>query len=123
VTYITITRDLERLVLLYFRYVPLQACIHRVPVDKTERGGKWPEPWPRRLNKPPYWLNNSQTGIYGKPPAQDFAADTNRWKNVVEELTNIGITWTNVRNVMDMRSIYGGYSFYLGYNNSTLSYI
>ncbi|XP_047164331.1 probable methyltransferase PMT27 [Vigna umbellata] len=91
-------------------YVPLQACLHRVPVDKTERGAKWPEAWPRRLNKPPYWLNNSQTGIYGKPPAQDFAADTNRWKNVVEELSNIGITWTDVRNVMDMRSIYGGFA-------------
>ncbi|KAK7367349.1 hypothetical protein VNO80_09360 [Phaseolus coccineus] len=91
-------------------YVPLQACIHRVPVDKNERGAKWPEAWPRRVNKPPYWLNNSQIGIFGKPAPQDFTADTNRWKNVVDELSNIGITWSNVRNVMDMRSIYGGFA-------------
>ncbi|CAJ1930276.1 unnamed protein product [Sphenostylis stenocarpa] len=91
-------------------YVPLQACIHKVPVDKTERGSKWPEPWPRRLNKAPYWLNNSQIGIYGKPAPQDFAADNERWKNVVDELSNIGITWSNVRNVMDMRAIYGGFA-------------
>ncbi|XP_029127616.1 probable methyltransferase PMT27 [Cajanus cajan] len=91
-------------------YVPLQACIHRVPVDKAERGAKWPEEWPRRLQKAPYWLNNSQIGIYGKPAAQDFAADNERWKNVVDELSNTGITWSNVRNVMDMRAVYGGFA-------------
>ncbi|TKY70430.1 methyltransferase PMT27 [Spatholobus suberectus] len=91
-------------------YVPLQACIHRMPVDKAERGAKWPEAWPRRLQKAPYWLNSSQIGIYGKPAPQDFAADNERWKNVVDELSNIGITWSNVRNVMDMRAVYGGFA-------------
>lgn len=92
-----------------FRYVPLQACIHKVPVDQAERGAKWPETWPRRLQKPPYWLNKSQIGIYGKPAPQDFVADNERWKNVVEELSNAGISLSNVRNVMDMRAVYGGY--------------
>ncbi|KAL2668514.1 hypothetical protein AAZV13_01G133200 [Glycine max] len=90
-------------------YVPLQACIHKVPVDQAERGAKWPETWPRRLQKPPYWLNKSQIGIYGKPAPQDFVADNERWKNVVEELSNAGISLSNVRNVMDMRAVYGGY--------------
>ncbi|KAJ1408843.1 S-adenosyl-L-methionine-dependent methyltransferase [Sesbania bispinosa] len=54
--------------------------------------------------------NNSEIGIYGKPASQDFAADNERWKNVVDELSNIGITWSNVRNVMDMRAVYGGFA-------------
>ncbi|XP_054808843.1 probable methyltransferase PMT27 [Prosopis cineraria] len=91
-------------------YVPLVACMHRVPEDASERGTKWPYPWPRRLHKAPYWLNNSQIGIYGKPSPQDFVADDERWRNVVDELSNFGITWSNVRNVMDMRAVYGGFA-------------
>ncbi|XP_073220762.1 probable methyltransferase PMT27 [Cicer arietinum] len=91
-------------------YVPLQACMHKVPVNKAERGARWPEVWPRRLQKAPYWLNNSQVGIYGKPASQDFAADTERWKNTVDELSNMGISWSNVRNAMDMRAVYGGFA-------------
>lgn len=83
--------------------------MHKVPVNKAERGARWPEVWPRRLQKAPYWLNNSQVGIYGKPASQDFAADTERWKNTVDELSNMGISWSNVRNAMDMRAVYGGY--------------
>lgn len=92
-----------------YRYVPLQACLHKVPVEKDERGTKWPKAWPNRLHKTPYWLNDLQVGIYGKPASQDFAEDTERWKNIVDEMSNIGITWSNVRNVMDMRAVYGGY--------------
>lgn len=83
--------------------------MHKVPTNKAERGAKWPEVWPQRLQKVPYWLNNSQVGIYGKPASKDFAEDTERWKNVMDELTNIGVTWAKVRNVMDMRAVYGGY--------------
>jgi hypothetical protein len=90
--------------------VPLQPCMHRVPVDKAERGTQWPEAWPRRLQTSPYWLNNSQMGIYGKPAPQDFAADHEHWKQVVCKtyMTSLGISWSNVRNVMDMRAVYGG---------------
>ncbi|KAI9081292.1 hypothetical protein K1719_036792 [Acacia pycnantha] len=91
-------------------YVPLEACMHRVAEDPSERGAKWPYPWPRRLHRAPYWLNNSQVGIYGKPLPQDFVADDERWRNVVDELSNFGITWSNVRNVMDMRAVYGGFA-------------
>ncbi|GLT82697.1 hypothetical protein SLE2022_010550 [Rubroshorea leprosula] len=93
-------------------YVPLQACMHRVPVDKAERGTSWPMNWPQRLKKPPYWLNSSQMGIYGKPAPQDFATDYEHWKGVVSNLymSGLGIDWSEVRNIMDMRAVYGGFA-------------
>lgn len=84
--------------------------MHEVPVDKTERGTKWPVDWPQRLQTPPYWLNSSQMGIYGKSAPEDFATDYKHWKRVANDtyITGLGITWSNVRNVMDMRAVYGG---------------
>ncbi|CAN6567585.1 unnamed protein product [Malus baccata var. baccata] len=92
--------------------VPLQACMHKVPVDATERGSEWPEQWPLRLDKPPYWLLSSQVGVYGKPAPEDFTADNEHWKHVVTKsyLNGMGINWTSVRNVMDMRAVYGGFA-------------
>ncbi|KAK2990455.1 hypothetical protein RJ640_011203 [Escallonia rubra] len=93
-------------------YVPLQSCMHKVPVDETQRGSQWPDEWPRRLQTPPYWLNRSQMGIYGKPAPDDFAADYEHWKRVVSKsyLSGLGISWSNVRNIMDMRAVYGGFA-------------
>ncbi|PRQ47493.1 putative S-adenosyl-L-methionine-dependent methyltransferase [Rosa chinensis] len=93
-------------------YVPLQACMHRVPVDKSERGTQWPENWPNRLETPPYWLNSSRMGIYGKPAPQDFARDYEHWKRVINNsyMKSLGINWSGVRNVMDMRAVYGGFA-------------
>lgn len=92
--------------------VPLQACMHEVPVDASERGALWPEKWPLRLEKAPYWLKSSQTGVYGKPAPEDFAADYEHWKHVVSHsyLNGLGISWSSVRNVMDMRAVYGGFA-------------
>ncbi|KAL6274031.1 hypothetical protein ACE6H2_024723 [Prunus campanulata] len=93
-------------------YVPLQACMHQAPIDKSERGTQWPEKWPSRLQTPPYWLNSSQMGIYGKPAPQDFARDYEHWKRVINNtyMKSLGINWSNVRNVMDMRAVYGGFA-------------
>ncbi|CAM8906466.1 unnamed protein product [Rhodiola kirilowii] len=93
-------------------YVPLQACMHPVPEDANERGSKWPENWPRRIQMPPYWLNKSQAGIYGKPAPDDFSTDYEHWKKVVNKLylNGLGISWDHVRNVMDMRAVYGGFA-------------
>lgn len=84
--------------------------MHRVPVDASERGSQWPEEWPQRLEVPPYWLNSSQTGVYGKPAPNDFTSDYEHWKRVVKKsyINGFGIDWSQVRNVMDMRSVYGG---------------
>ncbi|ESQ45410.1 hypothetical protein EUTSA_v10010109mg [Eutrema salsugineum] len=93
-------------------YVPLQACMPKVPTNVVERGSKWPVNWPRRLQTPPYWLNSSQMGIYGKPAPRDFTTDYEHWKHVVSKvyMNEIGISWSNVRNVMDMRAVYGGFA-------------
>ncbi|PUZ44001.1 hypothetical protein GQ55_8G053000 [Panicum hallii var. hallii] len=90
--------------------IKLRACMHRVPEDPSVRGARWPEPWPARLGKAPYWLDSSQTGVYGKPAPEDFAADLAHWRKVVRSsyLTGTGIDWKTIRNVMDMRAVYGG---------------
>nr|XP_015888513.2 probable methyltransferase PMT24 isoform X1 [Ziziphus jujuba var. spinosa]XP_015888515.2 probable methyltransferase PMT24 isoform X1 [Ziziphus jujuba var. spinosa] len=91
--------------------VPLEPCIHKVPEDASKRGSNWPAQWPSRLEKPPYWLK-SQRGVYGKAAPEDFTADYKHWKNVVSEsyLNGLGINWSSVRNIMDMRAVYGGFA-------------
>ncbi|KAE8807222.1 putative methyltransferase PMT26 [Hordeum vulgare] len=90
--------------------ITLQACMHRVATEPGARGSRWPEQWPERLTAAPYWLNESQVGVYGKPAADDLAADTEHWRKSVNSsyLSGMGIDWNNVRNVIDMRSVYGG---------------
>ena len=77
--------------------------------DAAERGSQWPALWPSRLESPPYWLK-SRVEVYGKAAAKDFNADYQHWKKVVSEsyLEGMGISWSSVRNVMDMRAVYGG---------------
>ncbi|XP_012489362.1 probable methyltransferase PMT26 [Gossypium raimondii] len=92
--------------------VPLQTCMHKVPLDPSERGSKWPEEWPARLEKSPYWLLSSQVGVYGKAAPEDLAADNEHWKQVVTKsyMQGMGINWSSVRNVMDMKAVYGGFA-------------
>ncbi|KAL6642341.1 hypothetical protein ACP70R_020522 [Stipagrostis hirtigluma subsp. patula] len=92
--------------------ITLRACMHRVPTDPSARGSQWPAQWPDRLATTPYWLSSDQVGVYGKPAPADFAADNEHWKKVVENsyLNGMGIDWKNVRNVMDMRAVYGGFA-------------
>ncbi|CAO2145837.1 unnamed protein product [Urochloa humidicola] len=90
--------------------IKLRACMHRAPEDPAVRGSRWPETWPERLRKAPYWLDGRQTGVYGKPAPEDFAADLEHWRKVVRSsyLAGMGIDWKTIRNVMDMRAVYGG---------------
>ncbi|XP_052135318.1 probable methyltransferase PMT26 [Oryza glaberrima] len=92
--------------------ITLRACMHWVPTDPSVRGSWWPERWPERMEKTPYWLNSSQVGVYGKPAPEDFVADQEHWRKVVRNsyLTGMGIDWKTVRNVMDMRAVYGGFA-------------
>lgn len=91
-------------------YVPMTACIHRIP-DEEERGTEWPQEWPLRLTEAPARLSY-QKGVYGKTAAADFRADTEHWQRAVQKsyLRGLGIEWKNVRNVMDMRAVYGGFA-------------
>jgi hypothetical protein len=84
--------------------------MHRVPTNASARGSRWPAQWPQRLATTPYWLSADQVGVYGKPAPADFAADQEHWRKVVDNsyLHGMGIDWKNVRNVMDMRAVYGG---------------
>lgn len=83
--------------------------MHKVPEDVLNRGSQWPPKWPLRLEKPPYWLK-SQPDVDGKSAPEDFISDYKHWKKVVSEtyLNGMGINWSSVRNVMDMRAVYGG---------------
>lgn len=92
--------------------VEIQACMHRIPTNPSTRGSRWPEVWPKRLEKPLHWLKSSQTGVYGKAAPEDFVADYKHWKNVVSRsyLKGFDIDWSSVRNVMDMRAVYGGFA-------------
>ncbi|PKU81985.1 probable methyltransferase PMT24 [Dendrobium catenatum] len=92
--------------------IRLQACMHKLPSDPAVRGTHWPDYWPQRLEKTPYWLSGSQVGVYGKPTPEDFQEDYKHWKKVVGSsyLNGMGINWSTVRNVMDMRSVYGGFA-------------
>ncbi|KAL6873914.1 hypothetical protein ACP4OV_013996 [Aristida adscensionis] len=92
-------------------YIRLNSCIHRVPAaGSPERGARWPADWPRRVRAAPYWLNASQAGVYGKPAPEDFAVDYKHWRRVADMsyLDGLGVDWSRVRNVMDMRAAYGG---------------
>ncbi|KAM0873295.1 hypothetical protein ACQ4PT_038157 [Festuca glaucescens] len=93
-------------------YVRLNACLHRVPTGAAERGASWPADWPRRVRVPPNWLNTSLAGVYGKPAPEDFAADYQHWRRVMDRsyLNGLGVDWSRVRNVMDMRASYGGFA-------------
>uniref|UniRef100_A0A0E0MKA7 Methyltransferase n=1 Tax=Oryza punctata TaxID=4537 RepID=A0A0E0MKA7_ORYPU len=92
--------------------ITLRACMHSLPTNKSVRGARRPEQWPERLSAAPYWLSPSQIGVYGKPAPDDFVADDRHWSHVVNSsyIAGAGIDWSNVRNVMDMRAVYGGFA-------------
>eukprot|EP00252_Welwitschia_mirabilis_P025719 TRINITY_DN8166_c0_g4_i2.p1 TRINITY_DN8166_c0_g4~~TRINITY_DN8166_c0_g4_i2.p1 ORF type:complete len:837 (-),score=183.61 TRINITY_DN8166_c0_g4_i2:471-2981(-) len=85
-------------------YVPMESCLHKVPTDAEGRGTQWPENWPQRLDNVPFWV---------KGDVRDkLTADTEYWKRVVNNsyLQQLGIAWDAIRNVMDMRAVYGGFA-------------
>lgn len=83
-------------------YVPIRHCLHPIPAAIEQHGTERPAEWPERLESYPDWLSDKEK----------VKADTEHWKAIVEKsyLTGIGIDWTNIRNVMDMKAIYGGFA-------------
>lgn len=81
-------------------YVPMKTCLHTIPLGIEQHGAEWPEEWPKRLETYPDWVNNKEKVV----------ADTNHWNAIVNKsyLNGLGINWTSIRNVVDMKSIYGG---------------
>lgn len=90
-------------------HVPIKTCLHTIPIGIEQHGAEWPEEWPKRLETFPDWMNNKEKLI----------ADTNHWNAIVNKsyLNGMGINWTNIRNVMDMKSIYGGLAAALSKHN------
>lgn len=84
------------------RYVPMKTCLHTIPSSIEQHGTEWPEEWPKRLETYPDWLNDKEK----------LSSDTRHWKAIFDRsyLTGLGIDWSKIRNVMDMKSIYGGYA-------------
>nr|XP_023910262.1 probable methyltransferase PMT28 isoform X1 [Quercus suber]XP_023910270.1 probable methyltransferase PMT28 isoform X2 [Quercus suber] len=83
-------------------HVPIKTCLHTIPSAIEQHGTEWPEEWPKRLDTYPDWLNDKERVI----------EDTKHWKAIVDKsyLTGVGIDWSNIRNVMDMKAIYGGFA-------------
>ncbi|GAV58866.1 Methyltransf_29 domain-containing protein [Cephalotus follicularis] len=83
-------------------YVSMKTCLHTIPSAIEQRGTEWPEEWPKRLETYPDWLNDKEK----------LVAETNHWKAIVNKsyVPGMGIDWSNVRNVMDMKAIHGGFA-------------
>ncbi|XP_077223842.1 S-adenosyl-L-methionine-dependent methyltransferases superfamily protein [Tasmannia lanceolata] len=83
-------------------YAPMGTCLHKVPAAIEERGTEWPEEWPQRLESFPDWLSNRE----------NLVQDTEQWKAIVNKsyLSGLGVDWSSVRNIMDMKAIYGGFA-------------
>ncbi|XP_047319556.1 probable methyltransferase PMT23 [Impatiens glandulifera] len=83
-------------------YAPLDSCLTPLPTDAEPRSD-WPSPWPERLNSKPHSL-----------PAESntFDDDSKQWSGIVYDiyLDNLGIKWSSVRNVIDMKAGYGGFA-------------
>ncbi|CAI9762269.1 unnamed protein product [Fraxinus pennsylvanica] len=83
-------------------YAPLDGCLPPLPSYAQE----WPSSWPDRLtSKPP--------SVSSEPDAvETFNADTRHWSALVSEvyLGGLDISWSSVRNVMDMNAGYGGFA-------------
>ncbi|KAK9164140.1 hypothetical protein Syun_005042 [Stephania yunnanensis] len=83
-------------------YTQMKTCLHAVPAVTGQRGTKWPKEWPMRLETFPEWFGNKEI----------LVADSMHWKTVVEKsyLTEMGINWLYVHNVMDLSATYGGFA-------------
>ncbi|XP_030487041.2 probable methyltransferase PMT23 [Cannabis sativa] len=86
-------------------YVPLSSCLSPIPVDNKGKLLSGPLPWPNRLTSRPVSLSSEQD------TAQKFEEDTMVWSALVTEvyLVDLPISWSSVRNVMDMNAGYGSF--------------
>lgn len=90
-------------------YTPLDSCL-LLPVLSTSREGKgWPISWPERL-KIRYSTTSSNLSIQFSQEKVD--SDTKHWNGLVSEVYSnyLAVTWSSIRNVMDMNAGFGGFA-------------
>ncbi|PSS31341.1 Methyltransferase [Actinidia chinensis var. chinensis] len=89
--------------------VPIKTCLDTIPSAIEQRGNEWPAEWPKRLDTFPEWINDREKLI----------ADTEHWKAIVDKsyLTRMDMDWSNIRNIMDMKAINGGFAAALTQQN------
>ncbi|KAJ4819854.1 S-adenosyl-L-methionine-dependent methyltransferases superfamily protein [Rhynchospora pubera] len=80
-------------------YSPLDDCISQI---NQKEPVEWPVPWPDRL----------QTVRSSLVPEENLITDTTHWKEIVSNiyLTDLGINWSSIRNVMDFNAGFGGFA-------------
>ncbi|GFZ10317.1 S-adenosyl-L-methionine-dependent methyltransferases superfamily protein [Actinidia rufa] len=90
-------------------YVPIKSCLDTIPSAIEQRGNEWPAEWPKRLDTFPEWITDREKLI----------ADTEHWKAIVDKsyLKGMDIDWSNIRNIMDMKAINGGFAAALTQQN------
>ncbi|CAH9078128.1 unnamed protein product [Cuscuta epithymum] len=83
---------------------PIKACLHQIPSAIEERGTEWPEEWPKRLETFPDWMMSNNR--------EKLISDDEHWKDILDKsyLVGFGIDWSNIRIVMDMKAINGGFA-------------
>ncbi|XP_057531885.1 probable methyltransferase PMT10 [Amaranthus tricolor] len=88
-------------------YVDLKACITKIPKNGY---GANVSTWPERLHRPPDRLQTVQMDAY-LSRKDIFRAESKYWKDIIQSYVN-GFRWRELkmRNVMDMRSGFGGFA-------------
>lgn len=84
----------------FIRYSPLDSCILQI---NQKQPAEWPTSWPERLEK----VHSSLL------PEENLITDRKHWKELISNLymTDLGVNWSSVRNVMDLNAGFGGYSY------------
>ncbi|KAI5434032.1 probable methyltransferase PMT23 [Lathyrus oleraceus] len=87
-------------------YSRLNSCLTPLPVDGKGKPQSWPMPWPQRLTSKPPSLNHDSDAI------DEFNQDSKHWSQLVSDVYDNGlsISWSSVRNVMDMNAGYAGFA-------------
>ncbi|KAK1667634.1 hypothetical protein QYE76_055793 [Lolium multiflorum] len=90
-------------------YTPLDSCILLPFVSSSREGKSWPISWPERL-KIRYSATSSNFSIQFSQEKVD--SDTKRWNGLVSEVYSnyLAVTWSSIRNVMDMNAGFGGFA-------------
>ncbi|XP_010922607.1 probable methyltransferase PMT23 [Elaeis guineensis] len=89
-------------------YAPLDSCLSPLP-NRSGKEYNWPISWPERLKTRISSVPQELNGMYAEEKYDD---DMKHWETLVSEayLHDLGISWSSIRNVMDMNAGFGGFA-------------